>query len=148
MRPSSADHQVGGQRILHLEERALREKKKEVELEGKISKLRKDRNKDRSLETIKGSLPPEKKRKLNEENYVSVKQLLKDWKVEEREEKEEETVREGKIIKMDAEKEIEVQNAQIGPLKREVPGPAGRSLGPLFPGHQLVKSRKNCANCS
>ena len=27
-------------------------------------------------------------------------------------------------------------NAQIGPLKREVPGPAGRSLGPLFPGAQ------------
>ena len=28
------------------------------------------------------------------------------------------------------------QIAQIGPLKREVPGPAGRSLGPLFPGAQ------------
>ena len=27
-------------------------------------------------------------------------------------------------------------SAQIGPLKREVPGPAGRSLGPLFPGAQ------------
>ena len=44
--------------------------------------------------------------KLNDENYITVKQLLKDWKVEEREEKEEETVREGKIIKRDAEKEI------------------------------------------
>ena len=27
-------------------------------------------------------------------------------------------------------------DAQIGPLKREVPGPAGRSLGPIFPGAQ------------
>ena len=52
---------------------------------------------------------------MNEENYVSVKQLLKDWKVEGREEKEEETVREGKIIKMDAEIEIEVQ--KLGPFK-------------------------------
>ena len=52
---------------------------------------------------------------MNEENYISVKQLLKDWKVEGREEKEEETVREGKIIKVDAEKEIEVQ--KLGPFK-------------------------------
>ena len=32
-------------------------------------------------------------------------------------------------------------DAQIGPLKREVPGPAGRSLGPLFPGAQSQIAR-------
>ena len=31
---------------------------------------------------------------------------------------------------------------QIGPLKREVPGPAGRSLGPLFPGAQSLIEEK------
>ena len=34
------------------------------------------------------------------------------------------------------EEKIDKPDAQIGPLKREVPGPAGRSLGPLFPGAQ------------
>ena len=37
-------------------------------------------------------------------------------------------------------------DAQIGPLKREVPGPAGRSLGPLFSGAQSQLEKKKEGN--
>ena len=70
----------------------LEDKKKEEDLERKIRIMRKERNKGRRIEMNINNLPPQKKRKLTTEKFMTVKQMLQGWKKEEKEEGEEEMI--------------------------------------------------------
>ena len=62
----------------------LDEKRKEEDLERKIRMLRKERNRDRKQEIHHTTTPAEKRRKIKDGKYKTVKQMLQGWKPEER----------------------------------------------------------------
>ena len=92
----------------------LEEKRKEEELEKKIRKMRKERNKNRADEIIIQQLPAMKRRKTSKTQYKTVRQLLLNCKAEKRKENDELVQGDEKKRRVEEDKvEIEIERDHV-----------------------------------